>query len=227
MIKLSPSALSTFKDCPRCFWLEKIKGIKRPRGIFPSLPGGMDGVIKQYFDTHRVAGSIPPEIDGIDVQLFTDSKKLQKWRNWRSCDLTYTDPQTGATLSGALDDLLITSKGTCVPFDYKTRGSAHKEDPKEYSRKYYGHQVDSYALMLKDSGYLIADHAYFAYYYPKSVTENGIVSFGIEIVKVELNLEDTKKLFLAAVETLNHPEVEPESSPGCEYCNYTNYRGGK
>ncbi|GAI53572.1 unnamed protein product, partial [marine sediment metagenome] len=44
-IRLSPSALNLFLQCPRCFWLEKNKGIKRPRGIFPSLPSGMDSVI--------------------------------------------------------------------------------------------------------------------------------------------------------------------------------------
>ena len=34
----------------------------RPRGIFPSLPSGMDRVIKTYFDHYR--GSLPPELVG-------------------------------------------------------------------------------------------------------------------------------------------------------------------
>ena len=48
--KLSPSALNLFLNCPKCFWLDRNKGKKRPRGIYPSLPGGMDAVIKNYFD---------------------------------------------------------------------------------------------------------------------------------------------------------------------------------
>ena len=49
-IRLSPSTLNLFLECPRCFWLHINKRIQRPRGIFPSLPGGMDLVIKDYFD---------------------------------------------------------------------------------------------------------------------------------------------------------------------------------
>ena len=45
-VYLSPSALNVFNDCPRCFWLDKNKRMKQPRGIFPSLPSGMDKVLK-------------------------------------------------------------------------------------------------------------------------------------------------------------------------------------
>src|SRR3989344_3937655 len=62
-IRLSPSTgLNLFRDCPRCFWLHYNKNVHRPRGIFPSLPGGMDLVLKDYFDQFR--GSLPPELEG-------------------------------------------------------------------------------------------------------------------------------------------------------------------
>lgn len=81
-IALSPSALNLFKDCPRCFWLEKVRGIKRPRGIFPSLPGGMDRVIKVYFDHFRAKRMLPPELqisvfEGIS--LFDNLPQLERW----------------------------------------------------------------------------------------------------------------------------------------------------
>ena len=41
-VTLSPSSLNLMKDCPRCFWVQFNKGIKRPNGIFPSLPSGID-----------------------------------------------------------------------------------------------------------------------------------------------------------------------------------------
>jgi len=61
-IRLSPSSLNLFLECRRCFWLDKNKGIKRPRGIFPSLPSGMDSVIKKYFDSYRLNSDMPPEM---------------------------------------------------------------------------------------------------------------------------------------------------------------------
>jgi len=42
VIRLSPSTLNVFLECKKCFWLAQVKDIHRPRGIFPSLPGGMD-----------------------------------------------------------------------------------------------------------------------------------------------------------------------------------------
>ena len=48
--KLSPSTLNLMKECPRCFWLAQHKVWKRPAGIFPSLPSGMDKILKVHFD---------------------------------------------------------------------------------------------------------------------------------------------------------------------------------
>ena len=45
--KFSPSSLSLLKDCPRCFWLNFNKEIKRPGSIFSSLPSGMDKTLKE------------------------------------------------------------------------------------------------------------------------------------------------------------------------------------
>jgi len=57
--KLSPSALHLLDECPRCFWLTQHKLWKRPIGIFPSLPNGMDKILKEYFDLYRDKHLIP------------------------------------------------------------------------------------------------------------------------------------------------------------------------
>ena len=67
----SPSRLSLIKDCPRCFWLHFNKGIKRPEGIFPSLPNGMDKILKAHFDAFRDKEQLPPELKDLDdVKLY-------------------------------------------------------------------------------------------------------------------------------------------------------------
>ena len=109
-IRLSPSTISVFRECPRCFWLALNKNIYRPRGIFPSLPGGMDLVIKTYFDGYRVRGEMPPEVKGkVRGRLYENLERLEAWRNWR-LGLRYEDRTSGGVLSGALDDCLIKSQ---------------------------------------------------------------------------------------------------------------------
>lgn len=212
---LSPTALGTFKNCPRCFWLEKVKNIKRPRGVFPSLPGGMDAVIKTYFDKFRATGTLPPEIAShVEGKLVADQTLLDKWRNWR-VGLSYESKRLEVTLSGALDECLI-SDGYYIPLDYKTRGWA----PKEETEDYYQHQLDCYCLLLEKNGYKQKGIAYLLYYYPKEVTEHGQVIFNVEPHRVETNIKAAETLVREAVACLNGPE--PQAVSDCEYCNWHN-----
>ena len=79
--KLSPSSLNLMKECPRCFWLHQHKVWKRPAGIFPSLPSGMDRVLKHHFDKFRDKGELPPELCNNnhceDMKLFPDKELLK------------------------------------------------------------------------------------------------------------------------------------------------------
>ena len=210
--KLSPSALNIFLNCPRCFWLDRNKDIKRPRGIFPSLPGGMDLVIKTYFDKYRVKNEMPPEVkDRLPGKLFSNMKILEKWRSWKQTDLIYGDKSIEATLSGALDDCLI-EDGCYIPLDYKTRGSELIEDP----RKYYQTQLDCYCLILESSGFKTKGLAYLLYFWPLEVFEKGMVKFKVEPIKIETNIESAKRVFRDAVVCLENGI--PKESPNCEYC---------
>jgi len=82
--KLSPSTLNLMKECPRCFWLAQHKVWKRPSGIFPSLPSGMDKILKVHFDKFMEKGQMPPELcehqSCINMKLFTDKEKLKNAR---------------------------------------------------------------------------------------------------------------------------------------------------
>lgn len=211
-LRLSPSALNIFLDCPKCFWLEKNKSIKRPRDIFPSLPGGMDLVIKTYFDRYRIKNEMPQEIkDKLPGKLFSNMKILEKWRSWKQTDLIYRDNSIDATLSGALDDCLVEG-GFYIPLDYKTRGSELIEDP----RKYYQTQLDCYCLILESSGFKTKGLAYLLYFWPLEVFEKGMIHFKVEPIKIETNLDSAKEIFRNAVVCLKNEM--PKESPNCEYC---------
>ena len=212
MIRLSPSTLNLFLECSRCFWLHINEKIHRPRGIFPSLPGGMDRVIKIYFDKYRKEGKLPPEIDGkVEGKLLSDLNLLNKWRNWRT-GLEYVDDVLGVTLFGALDDCLQDEEYH-IPLDYKTRGWAPREGD---SQKYYGNQLDSYALMLEANGYPVKDIGYLVYYFPKEVKEGGVINFDIEVVKLQIDTKRAKGVLKDAMKLLGGP-IPPHHSE-CEYC---------
>jgi hypothetical protein len=220
-IFLSPSALNLFNNCPRCFWLEKNKGIKRPRGIFPSLPGGMDMVIKKYFDKYRKIDQLPPETAGrMEGKLFEDLNTLEMWRSWRNTNLCYVNNSYNAVLSGALDDCLIDGE-FYMPLDYKTRGSELKSDP----RLYYQTQLDCYCLMLEANGYKTKGVAYLLYYWPKEVKENGMVLFHVEPIRIETSCKAAEEIVRQAAVCLAGPI--PEAAKDCEYCGLVKLREGE
>ncbi|OGX21091.1 MAG: hypothetical protein A2Y00_06040 [Omnitrophica WOR_2 bacterium GWF2_43_52] len=219
-LRLSPSALNIFLDCPKCFWLEKNRSIKRPRGIFPSLPGGMDSVIKTYFDTYRTKDAMPPEVKGkLQGKLFSSMSKLEKWRSWLQTELSYEDKTINAALSGALDDCLE-DDGFYIPLDYKTRGSELIEDP----RKYYQTQLDCYCLILDASGFKTKGLAYLLYYWPLEVFEEGMMRFKVEPIRIETNIDSAKKIFRDAVACLKGEM--PQATAHCEYCSFIASRKG-
>ena len=110
--KFSPSSLRLMEECKRCFWLGQKGQWKRPQGIFPSLPNGIDRALKVYFDSFRIKGEIPPELkrEGLEgIRLFGRDEKermlFEEWRsNWKG--MQYKDDK-GNIIIGAIDDLLV------------------------------------------------------------------------------------------------------------------------
>lgn len=213
MIRLSPSTLNLFRECPRCFWLHIKENIHRPSGPFPSLPGGMDIVIKKYFDTYRDGKSVPPEIEGkVKGVLFDNEALLKQWRNWRT-GLRYEDKTRDAQLSGALDDCLK-DDNFYIPLDYKTRGWAPKED----GHKFYQGQLDAYTLLLEQNGFRTKGLAYLIYYYPKKVEKGGKVTFEVEPKEVLTDAGRAKKEFENAIDLLAGPI--PAKHSLCAFCSW-------
>ncbi len=214
-IRLSPSALNLYKDCQRCFWLDKVKNIRRPRGIFPSLPNGMDRVIKDYFDSYRQKGEMPPEFNAksFDGLLpYDNQRQLDLWRDWKTGPQFVDDDES--ILFGAVDDLMV-KDGKHVTFDYKTKGTPTTV---EAAKKYYTTQLECYSLMLEATGLPQAGYGYLMYYSPKQTREKGWVLFNLQAIRIDTDVNRAKALFREAVALLRQPEIPHRTD--CEYCQW-------
>ena len=210
MFKLSPSSLGLMKECPRCFWLTQNKIWKRPQGIFPSLPSGMDRILKIHFDKFRDKGELPPEIkeDCKNLKLFDDKEKLKIWQS-NLKGIRYDDSK-GNVLHGAVDNILVNGKKLIV-LDYKTRGFPLKED----THKSYQNQLDIYNFLLRKNGYETEDYGFLLFYMPNKVNDNGEVVFDTNLVKVKTNSSNGEKVFKKGLRLLNE-EIPKERCGWCE-----------
>lgn len=213
--KLSASSLNLMLECPRCFWLHFHDHYKRPSGIFPSLPGGMDRILKLHFDRFIEKKLMPPELrkNGTceGMKLFDNRELLNAWRSVHK-GLIWEDNK-GNILRGAVDNLLVKGKKFVV-LDYKTRGSPIKEDTAEKNQ----HQLDIYNFLLRVNGHPTEDFAFLLFYYPKDVLETGEVLFDTQLVKMKVEAERGKKLFQNALKLLEGPCPIKHKDKECEWC---------
>ena len=199
------------KECPRCFWLDKHNVWKRPAGIFPSLPSGMDKILKEHFNRFMAKGQLPPELCNNghceNMKLFDNHELLAIWRsNFKG--IVYED-KDGNILKGAVDNILMKGRKLVV-LDYKTRGYELKED----TAKHYQDQLDIYNFLLRKTGYDTEDYAFLLFYVPREVLEDGKVVFNTELVKMNVDIKNAESIFKKAVKLLNGDCP----SKTCEWC---------
>ena len=212
--KISPSSMNLVEECPRCFWLQLVKGEKRPETPFPSLPSGMDKMLKEHFDRFRDMNDMPPELKkyNMDAELFKDKALLAKWRNNRQ-GIEYVDKENDVMLHGAVDNILE-KDGKLIVLDYKTRGFNLKPD----TAHHYQDQLDLYNFLLRKNNYATEDYAYLLFYMPEKFLETGEFLFKTELVKMAVDVKHAEWLFNRAVKILK--DDLPESGKNCGFCNW-------
>lgn len=208
---LSPARLNLLCDCERCFWVRLQRGESRPKGAFPSVVSGVEREVRALFDRHREAGTLPPALRTarLDATLVDDESFLTACRTWQR-EPTVTDPDTGAVLRGALDDLLELPDGTYVPLDYKTHGS-----PPETVHPNYQRQLECYAHLLAENGHPTAPFGLLLYVFP---TGDGSITFDTELRWVRLRPGRPRALIRRAVGVLAEPI--PDYTEDCEFCSW-------
>lgn len=216
--RLSASALSVLLECPRCFWLQVHENIRRPQGPFPSLPGGIDAVLKTAMDAHRKRGYLPPELAGVTSGLlYPDMQKLTRWRDSLRGDLRHTDAERGIEVVGGIDDLLV-EDDRFTPLDFKTRGWAVKED----SHRHYEHQLDLYAWLFERLGHRTSGRGILLFFSPTAYEGNGTVKFRIEPIVLKTDPARAEGLLERAVTILRAPC--PKHHAACPFCHYASVR---
>ena len=205
-MQLSYSSLSIFKNCPRCFYLDRKLKIPRPQGIKSGVPAAVDKILKES------AVSILGLPEGFKFYSGPDLKKMQHWKS----NPYKMEDSKGNVIVGAFDDLLVNPEtGELAYIDYKTTG---KEPDQEFGEKYYQSQCDIYTAFLLRGGKKVASFGVLLFYWPMP-GEGGTVLFKSKPILLKPNPEVAETLFKEAVALLESPKI-PKPGPECEYCNY-------
>jgi len=225
-IQLSPNSLNLFLECQHCFWLDKNLGIKRPPPYPYALNSAVDALLKEEFDAYRAKNLPHPLLqeNNINAKLFSNQKLLNQWRS-NFAGIRYFDEALGATLFGAVDDVLEFEDPSdpsgqafkIAPLDYKSTGSSAAN---VYDR--FQLQMDTYAYLLEKNGYKTTRKGYLAFYVvDKSRGFIDRLPFRKEVMEIDTNPSDIYEIFKDAVNCLKQPTPPPHSQD-CQFGKWLN-----
>jgi len=220
--KLSRSKIDLFISCPRCFYLDRVLGTSQPPGFPFALNSAVDHLLKQEFDTHRVAGTKHPLIGkyGVDAKPAAH-EDLDTWRDPFK-GVQFLHKPTNLYVFGAIDDLWINSNDEYIVVDYKSTSKAEEITALDKDwQNGYKRQMEVYQWLLRKNGYKVSNTGYFVYCNGDTDKKafDGKLEFDVTLIPyvgddswVEPALFDIKKCL--------ESDTIPESGEGCDFCAY-------
>ena len=164
---ISRSKFSNFIDCPRCFYLDRVKGLKEPSMPGWALNSAVDDLLKKEFDKHRKQKTPHPIMEQYDLNFIPyDHPEIDKWRQSLSSGISYLDKETNLIIKGGIDDVWYDlNKEELVVVDYKAQSNKTPVETEAYLEgKYhqgYKRQMDIYVHILRNMDFKVSDTTYF------------------------------------------------------------------
>ncbi len=227
MTKLSRSKIDLLAECPRCFWLEMKKGVKRPQPFPYTINNAVDYLMKQEFDIYREKGEPHPvmvenEINAVPYQ----NEKLNEWRH-NFTGIRHTHEPSGFEVFGAVDDIWVNPDGELIVVDYKATGANEHKVQDSYRR-----QMEVYQWLLRKNGFEVSPVGYFVFARVNKgngfSAQGGSASGGGRQAVLPFNffIESHKgddswiEGILSKAREVFDSDEAPNSSAACQYCAY-------
>lgn len=215
MIKLSRSKLELFLDCPRCFWLDMKKNVKRPPPAPYTINSAIDGLLKQEFDVHRENSTAHCLIKKYNIDAIPyKCEQINAWRH-NFTGVQFHHKPTDFLVFGAVDDVWINPAGELIVVDYKATGANQHQIYPQYKR-----QMEVYQWLLAQNKYKVEKTGYFLF--AKVNKEGGFsagkLSFDLFIEPQEGDISWVESSIFEAKKTLDGPI--PQHNPNCSYCQF-------
>jgi hypothetical protein len=230
--KLSRGKFSNFITCPRCFYLDRVKGLAEPGMPGWTLNETTDHLLKKEFDEcrqqqkpHRLFSSY-----GLDHIVPFDHPSMDDWRNSLHKGLMVRYKDSNIILSGGVDDIWFnTQTETLIVVDYKSQANRNAVETKSYLASPYHEgykmQMDFYNYLLDLMEFPIGDISYFLVVNANRAASgfHGVMEFEETIVPYQHDISWIDERVQNMIDCMNSDKL-PESNISCENCAYARQR---
>ena len=230
--KISRSKLFNFLNCKKCFYLDRVKGLKEP-----SMPGwalniAVDELLKKEFDIYRKDQKPHPVMTKHNLNYVPYlHKDLDVWRNSLKGGISYLDKNTNIIIHGGIDDLWFDSKEKkIIVVDYKAQSSSYPLTISSYLNSEwhlsYKLQMDIYVHILRKMSFKVSDISYFYVCNGEKTNEkfDNRIDFKATLIPYKTNTNWIEEKLTEMKKVLNL-DTPPNIETTCEKCAYL--KGGK
>jgi len=223
--KVSRSGIELFIECPCCFYLNNIKGIRRPSGPPFNINKAVDTLLKKEFDVHRSNGTQHSLMkdNGIDAIPFAH-ESMDVWReNFKG--VQYLHEETNLLITGAVDDVWVNKEKELIIVDYKATSKNEEVNIDAEWQDSYKRQMEIYQWLLRSLGFKVSKTGYFVYCNGKTDRDGfgGKVEFDISVIPYIGDDSWVEGVILNVSKCLKSSKI-PKESKDCEFCGYASAR---
>tara|TARA_B100001769_G_C22068465_1_gene574960 strand:- start:412 stop:1179 length:768 start_codon:yes stop_codon:yes gene_type:complete len=230
--KISRSKFFNFLTCKRCFYLDRVKGLKEPSSPPYTLNNTVDELLKKEFDKYRDEQKPHPIMIKHNLSFVPyKHSDLDTWRNSLKGGISYLDEKNNLIIHGGIDDLWFDLKEKkLVVVDYKAQSSNHPITISSYLESHwhtsYKKQMDIYVHILRKMNFKVSDLSYFYVCNGKKTNDkfDNKIEFSTTLIpyRVDTSWIENKIIEMKKVLNLDEP---PKIDSACEKCAYL--EGGK
>ena len=226
--KISRGRFSNFLTCPRCFYLDRVKGLDAPGTPGWTLNETTDLLLKKEFD-HCREQQIPHRLfapNGLSHVVPFDHPEMDNWRDSLHHGLALRHKDTSIILTGGVDDIWQdTRTKKLIVVDYKSQAKNGRLDKQDYLddpyHDGYKTQMDFYAYLLTGMGFDVHPTSYFLVCNAKRDDDgfHKTMNFDEYLVPYNWNSDRVEIQVDEMVALMNQHEI-PEPNECCKNCAY-------
>ena len=198
--EVSRSQIQSFMNCPACFWMNRVKGIK-----FPGMPGFLlntatDTLLKKDFDRYREMQKPHPfmERNGLGHLVPFKHENFELWTKSLQLGLRTFHKPSNLIIGGGLDDVWHDLKTDEIfVVDYKSTAGRKNDEGNALNqitlvgayKESYKKQMDMYQWILRQEGFNVSRTGYFVYVNGDQHFEDGMLDDEIDKAKMRFDVQ--------------------------------------
>ena len=238
--EVSRSRIEAFVNCPACFWLDRVKGVKFP-GMPPFLlNSATDTLLKKDFNKYRDLQKPHPfmERNGLGHLVPFQHEDFETWTKSLQLGLKTYHEKSNLIIGGGLDDVWHDPKtNELFIVDYKSTAGKRTEDKSKLEpihlrgryKEGYKRQMDMYQWILraimkeKAQDCKVSNTGYFVYVNGDQHFEDGMLrdeenkadmSFDVQLLTYEGNDAWVEEKIMELKDCLNSPVCPEHTKTG-------------